>query len=175
MTTNKIRGFEVVSSFQDQKINLPVRKTKNSVGYDFESAEDIVIPSMWKNMIINIGKFFQGRPVFNEIKPTIVKTGVKAYFQENEALILANRSSNPVKKGLVLSNSIGIIEADYYNNLDNEGHMMFGFYNFFPFDVEIKKGDSIGQGFFINYLKVDNDISEGIRVGGWGSTDTTQG
>jgi dUTP pyrophosphatase len=47
---------------------------------------------------------------------------------------------------------------------------MFQFYNFFPFDIEIKKGERIGQGIFKKYLKSDDDISEGERQGGFGST-----
>ncbi|MBQ3414999.1 MAG: dUTP diphosphatase [Clostridia bacterium] len=149
----KIRGFEIAKGFENSNINLPVRKTKYSAGYDIEAAEDTIIPSFKKGM-----------------KPTLVKTGLKAYMQDDEMLILANRSSNPGKKGLILANSIGVVDKDYYGNPDNDGHIMFAFYNVKEEDIEIKKGDCIGQGIFEKYLIVDNDVVEGERTGGFGST-----
>ena len=89
---------------------------------------------------------------------------------EDEYLMLCNRSSNPKKKGLVMANSIGIIDSDYYENPDNDGHFMFTFFNIKAEDIEIKKGDVIGQAIFQKYLTVDNDKAEGERVGGFGST-----
>lgn len=147
------RGFEIAKGFENRSINLPVRKTKYSAGYDIEAAEDTLVPSFKKGM-----------------KPTLVKTGIKAYMDEDEVLILANRSSNPGKKGLILANSIGVIDKDYYGNLDNDGHIMFAFYNIKDEDIEIKKGEAIGQGIFQKYLVTDNDISQGERIGGFGST-----
>ena len=167
----KKRGFEVCKDYVDKDINLPVRKTKNSVGYDIEAAEDTIIPSIWKNIFGNFSKFIKGDKEYLEIKPTLVKTGLKSYFGEDEVLMLANRSSNPGKKGLILANSLGIIESDYYENPDNDGHLMYAYYNFFPVDITIKKHDTIGQAYFQNFLKVDNDNAEGIRTGGFGSTD----
>lgn len=167
----KKRGFEVCKDYIDKDINLPVRKTKNSVGYDVEAAEDTVIPSIWKNIFGNFSKFIKGDKEYLEIKPTLVKTGLKSYFGEDEVLMLANRSSNPGKKGLILANSLGIIESDYYGNPDNDGHLMYAYYNFFPVDITIKKHDTIGQAYFQNFLKVDNDVAEGVRTGGFGSTD----
>ena len=149
----KIRGFEIAKGFEDKEINLPVRKTKYSAGYDVEAAEDTIIPSFKKGM-----------------KPTLVKTGIKAYMQESEYLMLANRSSNPGKKGLILANSVGIIDADYYGNQDNDGHIMFAFYNIKEEDIEIKKGECIGQAIFLPFLMADGDAAEGVRTGGFGST-----
>ena len=148
------RGFEVAKGFEDREINLPVRSTKNSAGYDIEAAEDVVIPA-----------FKAGQ------KPVLVKTGLKAYMQSDEVLILANRSSNPGKKGLILANSIGVVDSDYYGNPDNDGHIMFAFFNFKSEDIEIKKGERIGQGMFQKYLVTDNDIAGGERTGGFGSTN----
>ena len=149
----KIRGFEVAKGFENESINLPERKTKYSAGYDVEAAEDCVIPAF------KLGQ-----------APTLVKTGLKAYMPEDEYLMLCNRSSNPKKKGLVMANSIGIIDSDYYENPDNDGHFMFTFFNIKAEDIEIKKGDVIGQAIFQKYLTVDNDKAEGERVGGFGST-----
>ena len=150
----KVRGFEVAKGFEDKNINLPVRKTKKSAGYDMEAAEDCIIPAY---------KFGQ--------KPTLVKTGLKAYMPDDEYLMLCNRSSNPGKKGLILANSVGIVDSDYYGNPDNDGAIMFVFFNFFEHDLEIKKGDVLGQGIFLKYYTVDNDNAEGERVGGFGSTN----
>lgn len=150
----KIRGFEVAKGFEDKGINLPVRKTKFSAGYDFEAAEDCVVPA-----------FKPG------IAPTLIKTGIKAYMQPDEMLCLYNRSSNPKKKGLILANSVGIVDKDYYGNLDNDGHIMFAFYNIKDVDVEIKKGECIGQGIFEKYLVADVDEATGERKGGFGSTN----
>lgn len=167
----RTRGFEICKGFENCDIAMPVRKTKNSVGYDIEAAEDTIIPSIWKTVFSNFQKFLKGIHEYDSIKPTLVKTGIKAYFGEDEALFLANRSSHPGKKGLILANSIGVIESDYYENPDNDGHIMFAYYNFFPTDTLIKKHDPIGQAFFQKFLITDNDKAEGKRMGGFGSTD----
>ncbi|MCI8655057.1 MAG: dUTP diphosphatase [Clostridia bacterium] len=149
----KERGFEIAKGFEDKEINLPIRKTKYSAGYDIEAAEDTIIPSFKKGA-----------------NPTLIKTGLKAYMKEDEYLMLCNRSSNPKKKGLVMANSVGIIDKDYYGNPDNDGHFMFSFYNMKEEDVVIKKGEAIGQAIFQKYLTIDNDKAEGERTGGFGST-----
>lgn len=151
---NRERGFEIAKGFEKAQINLPKRTTKNSAGYDIEAAEDCVIPAF------KLGQ-----------KPTLVKTGLKAYMKSDEVLILANRSSNPGKKGLILANSIGVVDSDYYGNKDNDGHIMFAFYNIKSEDIEIKKGERIGQGIFQKYLITDNDLADGERTGGFGSTN----
>lgn len=149
----KVRGFEIAKGFEDKGINLPIRKTKYSAGYDIEAAEDTVIPSFKKGMA-----------------PTLIKTGLKAYMQEDEMLLLYNRSSNPKKKGLIMANSVGIIDKDYYENPENDGHFMFAFYNIKDEDITIKKGEAIGQAIFQKYLVTDDDTAEGERLGGFGST-----
>ena len=149
----KIRGFEIAKGFEDKGINIPERKTKYSAGYDVEAAEDCVI-----------------QPYQFGQKPTLVKTGLKVYMQSDEYLMLCNRSSNPFKKGLILANSIGIIDADYYENPENDGAIMYAFYNFFDKEIEIKKGDIIGQAIFEKFLTTDDDVAEGSRDGGFGST-----
>lgn len=150
----KVRGFEIAKGFEDAKINIPIRKTRYSAGYDIEAAEDVLIPSFKKGA-----------------SPTFVKTGLKAYMKEDEYLKLCNRSSNPKKKGLVLANSIGVVDSDYYENPDNDGHIMFAFYNIKDEDVIIKKGEAIGQAIFEKFLITDNDIATGTRIGGFGSTN----
>jgi len=149
----KVRGFEIAKGFENDGINLPVRKTKYSAGYDFEAAEDVIIPSFKKGT-----------------NPVLVKTGIKAYMQDDEVLMLYNRSSNPKKKGLILANSVGVVDKDYYGNPDNDGHIMFAFYNIKDEDITIKKGEAIGQGVFQKYFVTDDDVAEGERMGGFGST-----
>lgn len=104
-------------------------------------------------------------------KPSLVPTGIKSYMQEGEFLSLVNRSSNPIKNRLMLSNGFAIIDKDYYNNPDNDGHIMFQFINFGVCDYFIHKGDRIGQGIFLPFLLSDDDKAMGERTGGFGSTD----
>ena len=150
----RLRGFEIAKGFEDKEINLPIRKTKYSAGYDIEAAEDTVVPSFKKGM-----------------NPTLIKTGLKAYMQDDEVLFLYNRSSKPKKKGLILANSVGVIDKDYYGNTDNDGHIMFAFYNIKDEDITIKKGEAIGQGVFQKYFVTDDDRAVGERKGGFGSTN----
>lgn len=171
----KVRGFEKVSTFED--INLPERATKHAAGYDFEAANDVVIPSIFKSGIatalkvaLNKEEALLDEELLNQVKPTLVGTGVKAYMGEDEFLQLCNRSSNPLKNFLLLGNGVGIIDSDYYNNENNEGHIMFQFINFGLKDLTIKKGERIGQGIFLPFLKADGDESEKTRTGGFGSS-----
>lgn len=150
----KKRGFEVAKGWENKNINMPVRKTKYSAGYDIEAAENIIIPAY--------------KPGMN---PTLISTGLKAYMQDDEVMLLYNRSSNPKKKGLVLANGVGVIDKDYYGNSDNDGHFMFAVYNIKEDDVEVKKGECIGQAIFQKYLLTDNDDAQGERMGGFGSTN----
>ncbi|MDR2834414.1 MAG: dUTP diphosphatase [Streptococcaceae bacterium] len=169
----KKRGFEIVSTFANDNLNLPTRATKQAAGYDFEAAIDMIIPSIWENGI-NWGiktLFEYAKANENHIlKPTLVPTGIKSYMQEDEFLQLANRSGNPLKRFLLLANGVGVIDADYYNNADNEGHIMFQFINFGLTSVTIKKGERIGQGIFLPFLKADGDVSQNERTSGFGST-----
>ena len=153
MLEKKVRGFEIAKGWEDKEIHLPVRKTKYSAGYDIEAAEDVTIPS-----------FTLGG------KPTLVPTGLKVYCEPDEWIMLVNRSSGP-KKGLVMANSIGVVDADYYENESNDGHFYFQFYNMMDQSITIHKGDAIGQAIFQKYFITDQDNAMGIRTGGIGSTD----
>lgn len=145
----KIRGFEVAKGFEELGVNLPVRGTKFSAGYDFECVEEIIIEP-------------------NKIK--LVKTGIKAYMKEDEFLALFVRSSIPLKRGLIMANSTGIVDSDYYNNPGNDGHIMFQLMNITEEDILIEKGERIGQGIFQKYFVIDEDNSSGMRENGFGST-----
>lgn len=163
------RGFEVVSKFKNKDINLPVRKTNASAGYDFEAAESLIVPSIWK---VLAEKVFIGEAT--GLKATLIPTGIKSYMLDDEYLQLSIRSGTALKTGLILANGVGVVDSDYYNNPDNEGHIMFPVHNLGFRDKLIKKGERIGQGLFLKYLKVDDDISDGTRTGGFGSTDNKE-
>ena len=149
----KIRGFEIAKGFEDKNINLPERKTKASAAYDIEAAEDTVIPAFKPGM-----------------KPTLIKTGLKAYMQEDEVLLMMPRSSGPKKQGILFPHSTGVVDADYYENNENDGHIFIQCINIKDEDVTIKKGETIAQAMFQKFLIVDNDKAEGLRNVGFGST-----
>lgn len=174
---NKAR-FELISSCADQINLLPTRATKNSAGYDFYVAQDTIIPA-FANQFNFVYKMNERPLTLTEIsfltkkfncKPTLVPTGVKAYIPEGQYLQISVRSSTPLKYWLVLANGVGIIDADYYNNPDNEGHIFFQIINLFPNDILLKKGEKIGQGIFLPYAITEGDLTAAARNGGFGST-----
>ena len=139
--------FKRVSKYPNAVI--PYRATEHSAGYDFVAAEGVYV-----------------RP--HSI--SLIPTGIKCQLEPEYYLQLALRSSTPKKKGLMLANGIGIIDADYYNNSDNEGHIMFQVYNFTDDTVEIEAGERIGQGTILRYYITEDDNATGARCGGFGST-----
>lgn len=139
--------FERVSKYPNAVI--PYRATEHSAGYDFVAVEGVYV-----------------RP--HSI--SLIPTGIKCQLEPEYYLQLALRSSTPKKKGLMLANGIGIIDADYYNNSDNEGHIMFQVYNFTDDTVEIEAGERIGQGTILRYYITEDDNATGKREGGFGST-----
>lgn len=171
--------FEKISKYENTDINLPSRKTEFSAGYDFEVAEDIIIPSYF-DCVERLKMENATEPLTLEqmanltkvtkAKPSLVPTGIKCSLDKNTYLELSVRSSCPLKYWLVLANSVGIIDADYYNNPDNEGHIYFQMINLNPYDIQLKKGDIIGQGIIKPYLITDDDAASGKRQGGFGST-----
>lgn len=181
--------FEKVSRFAKTDIVLPVRKTNGSAGYDFAVAENIVIPP-YNELMMALDEEFMQHVVADGVitmraysldevaaatkkaraKPSLVATGVKCRMPERTYLELNIRSSAPLKYWLMLANSVGVIDADYYNNPDNEGEIFFQVINLSPFPISLQKGDIIGQGIFKEYLTTEDDVAEGIRVGGFGST-----
>ena len=148
------RGFEIAKGYEDKNINLPIRKTAKSAAYDIEAAEDIVLPSFKKG-----------------IKPTLIPTGLKAYMMDDEVLIIVPRSSSPKKQGISFPHSMGVIDADYYGNIDNDGHIYVQVISLKDEEVFIKKGDTVAQAMFQKYLIIDNDYATGKRTGGFGSTN----
>lgn len=148
------RGFEVVKEYENKGINLPVRKTKHSAAYDIEAAEEVLLPSFKKGM-----------------KPTLIPTGLKSYMEDDEVLLIVPRSSGPKKQGISFPHNVGVVDSDYYDNPDNEGHIFVQCINLKDEDIVIKKGEAIAQAIFQKYLTVDDDNAEGERTGGFGSTD----
>ncbi|MFZ2589463.1 dUTP diphosphatase [Paucilactobacillus nenjiangensis] len=175
-----LRGFQVVSKKADQNINLPKRQTRQAAGYDFESSEDFVLPSIWKLKFVKIIKGLLHNielsdddylDANNALKPVLVPTGIKAYMPENEFLMLVNRSSGPLKRRLILPNGVGIVDADYFDNEGNEGEIFFQLINYGVKDLVIKKGERIGQGIFMPFLTADDEEQpQSDRTGGFGST-----
>lgn len=137
-----------MSGFTDTEL-LPKRETAHAAGYDLSVAEEISIAP-------------------GEI--VLVPTGVKAYMQDGEVLYLYDRSSNPRKKGLVLINSVGVIDGDYYGNPANEGHIFAQMKNITDQTVTLAVGERIVQGVFMPFLIADGDQADGERTGGFGST-----
>lgn len=119
-----------------EEYSLPKRTTKHSAGYDFFALEDIIL-----------------KP--NEIKK--IPTGIKAKFNSDEVLFLIERSSLGFKKNARMCNQVGVIDADYYNNKENEGHLWVSLQNEGTEDLKIKKGEGFVQGIFLKYYTIDNE------------------
>ncbi len=157
-----MRKFEKISLEQfikDTKLTekdynniiMPKRATQNSAGYDFHLLEDLIL-----------------KP--SEIK--IVPTAIKASMNQGEVLMLYIRSSLGFKYNLRLCNGTGIIDSDYYNNENNEGHIFIAIQNEGKETLNLKAGDRFAQGIFIKYLTVDDETQiKSVRKGGMGSTN----
>ncbi len=142
-----MRKFEKISyeqfkkDFMDDKelydtYLLPRRSTINAAAYDFFALYDYVL-----------------KP--GEIKK--IPTGVKVIMESDDALLLLDRSSMGFKYNVRFCNQVGVIDADYYDNSDNNGHMWICIQNEGKKDYVVKKGDRMCQGMFIKYLKTDDD------------------
>lgn len=157
-----MRKFEKISFEQFKKdvkddkelydmITLPKRSTKHSAAYDIRSIEDKTIPSG---------------------KSMIIRTGLKVCMNDDEVLYIYGRSSMGYKYNVTLANSVGVIDSDFYNNEDNEGHFSVKLINHGEEDFEVKIGDRIAQGVFMKYLTVsDEEEITNVRKGGIGSTN----
>ena len=157
-----MRYFEKISFEQFKKdisddlelynsYSIPKRSTKESAGYDFESIIDFIL-----------------KP--GEIKK--IPLGIKANMNSGEVLFLIVRSSQGFKYNVRMCNQVGVIDKDYYNNSDNEGHMWIKLENHGDKDYVVSKGDKIIQGIFIPFLTVDNEEKiDSVRTSGIGSTD----
>lgn len=154
MKINNNRGFVEVSDSHRKnpecEIKLPLRGTEKSAGYDFCSPHACEIPAHTK---------------------CLIWSDVKAYMNEGEVLKIYVRSSTGIKKGLMLANQVGIIDADYYSNPDNDGNIGICLYNYGEKTAIIEEGERIAQGIFESFLVSDNGNTDVKRVGGTGSTN----
>lgn len=132
-----------------KNLQLPKRATAGSAGYDFFS------PLKFK------------LPYGCSIK---IPTGIKCKLDDDRVLFLFPRSSYGIKYKIVLDNTCGIIDADYYNNVDNEGHIWFFLTNNGKKTLSVDIGDRFAQGIILPFEKVENDDSNSVRTGGLGST-----
>lgn len=133
-----------------EEYNLPRRATMKSAGYDFFAIQDFVI---------HPGEVLK------------VPTGIKVCMNDDEAFMLYVRSSMGFKYNVRMTNQVGVIDADYYNNPDNEGHMWLSLQNHGDKDFVVKKGSAFGQGVFTKFLITDDDEVSGVRMSGFGSTN----
>lgn len=190
--------FEKISQYADDAdVIIPTRKTSQSAGYDFCAAEDTIIPSftqltnenLLKSIELRKAQYDDFRAYINseipmgladvaaftkemKSKVTLVPTGIKCKLPEDHYLQLSVRSSLPLKHWLILANGVGVIDADYYNNPDNEGHIYFQIINLLPVPIIIKKGECFGQGIILPYCVVEDDTgNDNAREGGFGSTN----
>lgn len=143
------RSFFIVRDRLGENIKLPERASKFSAGYDFYSPSKVVVPSHGRAKVL---------------------TGVKVSMGEGEVLLLFIRSSLAIKRGLLLSNCVGVIDADYFENVQNDGEIVAELINTTDKDVVIEENDRFMQGIFVKYLTVNGDNIDKIRCGGVGST-----
>lgn len=145
-----MRGFEVAKGYTSLDIQLPKRSTMHSAGYDISIVEDLKIEP---------GEIMLG------------VTGLKAYMQDDEVLLVYPRSSLPRRYNLTIPNNVGIIDKDYYGNIDNDGAIFISLFNFGKETVFLKKGERVAQGIFQKYLVSPNEEQvTNVRNGGFGST-----
>ena len=132
------------------KLKRPHRATAMSAGYDFYSPFDFHLEP---GMTIKI------------------PTGIRAKMPEDYVLMIYPRSGLGFKYRLQLNNTVGVIDSDYYNAL-NEGHIMIKITNDSNEGkaLDIKAGEGFAQGIFMQYGIVEDDDAKDIRVGGFGST-----
>ena len=124
------------------KYELPQRDSDSTAGYDIYLLEDLVVEP-------------------NEIKK--IPTGIKSFFGNDEVLLLVVRSSTGFKHNIRLCNQVGVIDADYYNNKNNEGHIWIKIQNEGNETAVFHKGDAIIQGIFLKYLTTKSDKNLNIE------------
>lgn len=143
-----------LSKEEYESYSIPKRSTKHAAGYDFEVLEDFKI---------------------NPQETKLIPTGIKANMNEDEVLLLIVRSSTGIKYNIRLNNQVGVIDKDYYNNPDNEGHIFIKITNEGQEAKTFKKKDKIIQGIFTKFLIIDNEENiKKTREGGIGSTTSKE-
>lgn len=130
-------------------IDIPKRSTVASAGYDFQIPFTVTI--------------HPGQTI-------IVPTGIKVKLDPDKVLMIAPRSSIGIKKHLKLANTQAYIDADYYNNISNEGHILIALTSENDSNVTLEYKDKIAQGIIIQYFTTEDDNCSDTRTGGIGST-----
>lgn len=130
-------------------IKLPCQATENSAGMDF---------FMPFNLNLEAGGKFK------------IATGIRWIDGEGTVLLIVPRSGLGFKYGIKLSNTVGVIDADYCNS-DNEGHIIISLENPSDKDVELPQGKHFAQGIVVKYEIPEGAASSAARNGGMGSTD----
>ncbi len=147
-----MRKFEWVPGYETSELLLPMRQTPGSAGYDL---------------------FAYDRCVVAKGAVQLIQTGVRVLLENGEFLAIFARSSLAVKHYLILANGVGVVDADYYGNADNFGHIMIPLVNLGQHDVIIERGERIAQGIFMPFMTIQNEsFVKRLRTGGFGSTDT---
>lgn len=132
-----------------ESILLPKRATTGSAGYDFYAPYDFVLqPQTY----------------------ITIATGIRVQVAEGYLLALFPRSGLGFRYHMQLSNTVGIIDSDYYFS-ENEGHIMAKIYNGSQEVLSIKAGTAFMQGVFMPFGITTDDAARGARNGGFGSTD----
>lgn len=146
----RIRKFEIIEKYKNFDIIIPERKTKDSAGYDISTFEKV------------------------EIKPGEIKmidTGLKILFPKDEVCLIIPRSSLSIKRYLTMPNNVGVIDADYYGNSNNDGHLMVPIYNFGKEVQVLEKNERFCQAIFVRYGKTkEKGMKKSKRIGGFGSS-----
>jgi dUTP pyrophosphatase len=131
-------------------IMIPTRHTKLSAGYDFHAPFEFTL---------NPGKIIK------------MPTAIKVSMEPDEFFMIVMRSSVGFKYNIRMCNQIGIIDADYYNNEENEGHMWIALQNEGQAPWTVKKGDCVAQGIFVRYCLVNNDDDTHSTRKGWSASE----
>lgn len=147
---NSEKDLEYVKNVYDG-IKLPKRATTGSAGYDFFAPIDF---NLKPNQTIKI------------------PTGVRSFMKNDQVLMLFPRSGLGFKYRMQLNNTIGVVDCDYVYS-DNEGHIFAKITNDTNEDktITVNVGEGFIQGIFLQYGITEDDDTNGIRNGGFGSTN----
>lgn len=136
-----MRWFEKID--KNKNTTMPKRATRNSAGYDICASDECVIEPG---------------------KKAVIHTNIRVHMNSDEVLLVYPRSSYGIKRDLMLANSVGVIDADYKDEI------LICYRNMGTKTAYIAHGDRVAQGIFTKYLKTKDDDSTEVRSGGIGST-----
>ncbi|MCL5411249.1 MAG: dUTP diphosphatase [Patescibacteria group bacterium] len=120
----------------DASLPLPIYETDGSVGFDLLARETLIV-----------------RPK----QIVLIPCNVIVEVPDGYMLLIASRSSTPIKKGLTPPHGVGVLDQDYCGENDE---VLVEVYNFTDLAVTVEKGDKIAQGVFVRV-----DKAEWIEVG----------